>query len=238
MKFFTDITTNASNLCLLNIKRYYDKRKEQKTLIYVDPGVYELTKDIEYSHFELLHHLASGNLQKNEYISIDYPSDMNLEWENHFVRETIRNNLRYAENEQYICTIQYEFQNFHSFKANFNHLKQIFWNKKKIVGFGNLCRIMKPNAYTDRVFRFLRENMKGLYRIHFYGLALRVIRKYMPLFSLNQLKRITIDSTKWTRACVNRLKKNYGLNCKRSNRDEFFLEYMHLIQKIDRNLIF
>ncbi|NMC60186.1 MAG: hypothetical protein GYA51_12520 [Candidatus Methanofastidiosa archaeon] len=78
MKFFTDISTQISNFCLLNIKQYNNQKKYRKTLIFIDPSVYELKDSAEYSKIELLHELASGRLLENEYISIDYPCDMNL----------------------------------------------------------------------------------------------------------------------------------------------------------------
>jgi hypothetical protein len=226
MKFLTDIKTDISNFCLLHIDRYNDKRKQNKKLCFIDPGVYNLKKNIEYPQFELLHYLAAGNLLPNEYISIDYPSDMNPEFEDYFVQETIRNNLRYADNPQYINTLQYKFCIFNSFVANFNHLKPLFWNKNKIVGFGNLCRILYPNEYTDKVFAFIRENMSGIKQIHFYGLGLRVVKKYFPMFSSNQLQKISLDNTKWTKAVVNDLKFKFGLNCNRKTRNLYFWRYM------------
>jgi hypothetical protein len=74
--FMTDISTDASHYCLLNIKKYDDKRKDTKQIIFVDPGVMELKKMDEYKYVEKLHWLANNNLKSNEYISIDYPCDM------------------------------------------------------------------------------------------------------------------------------------------------------------------
>ena len=76
MIFFTDITTDASKYCLLNIKRYSDLRKYEKLVVFVDPSVYELTKSTEFSMVDEMHSmLKEGALRRNEYISIDYPDD-------------------------------------------------------------------------------------------------------------------------------------------------------------------
>lgn len=106
--FMTDITTDASNYCLLSIKKYNDKRKEKKKLFFIDPGVYELVKTNEYSHITELHELVP-NLKENEYISIDYPCDMNPKYTKEFIEKSYQNNVRYASNLHYICTIQMHF---------------------------------------------------------------------------------------------------------------------------------
>ena len=230
MIFFTDINTNVSNYCMLNIKRYNSKKKETKKVIFVDPSVYELKNNTEYSKIDLLHNLSAGNLKKNEYISIDYPCDMNLKNAELFINKSIANNLKYADNPKYICTLQYKFQDFKDFKFRFDELSHIFLNKNKILGLGNLCRIMYPNTYTNDIFSYILRFRKQIKSIHIYGLALRLIRKYIPILEGNNIK-VSVDSTKWTRACTKVLKLKYGLNCKNSNRNEFFLEYMKLIKK-------
>lgn len=238
-KFFTDITTNASINCLLNIKRYNDKRKLNKSLIFVDPGVYELVKTNEYSEIDKLHHLASGNLNENEYISIDYPCDMNMQYESLFIQKSIDNNIKYADNLQYICTIQFKFQDYNDFEKRFYELEYIWSQPKKILGIGNLCRIKYPNEFTDKVFRLLLKNQHKFSWIHIYGMTLRLMRKYLPKFNC----MFSTDSTKWTRAVSNKLKLRTGgrVCCRKDTRNEFFLEYNKIIkteiinEKINKN---
>lgn len=226
MKFFTDITTSASHYCMLCVNQYYSTKKRTKSLIFVDPGVYDLKHSYEYSHITLLHNLAQGFLMPNEYVSIDYPCDMNLQYSDQFIAESIRNNLRYADNPRYICTIQSHFQNFADFQTQFNFLENKINFYHKIVGVGNLCRIMAPNQFTDHVFEFLKT--KPAYRYHFYGLGMRLIKKYASF--LNS-EFISVDSTKWTFAVTDILKKEYGPKCNTSNRNQFFLAYMSELSK-------
>ena len=223
MRFFTDISTEISRYCLLNVKQYNNPKKEKKSLIYIDPSVYELKDSDEYSKIDLLHELASGKLKENEYISIDYPCDMNIAYTDLFIEKSIKNNLRYKDNEKYICTIQFKFEDFHDFKYQFEYLEEQIDFSRKIIGLGNLCRIMYPNVFMDEVFDYLRQRP---YQYHFYGLSLRIIKKYIIHFPT-----CSVDSTKWTRACNNTLKSQYGLKCKKANRNAFFEEYMKEIEK-------
>lgn len=227
LKFFTDITTNASNLCLLNIKRYSDKRKNDKDMIFIDPSVYELKKSNEYSKIELLHKIIP-DLRSNEFISIDYPCDMNLQFQNEFIEKSIRNNFRYANNLHYICTIQYRFMDLSDFKNKFNELYSIMNIPDKIIGIGNLCRILKVNKtnkqFLDDLFKFLYENLPEKHLIHFYGLSANLIERYLPKM-LTKFE-ISVDSTKWTKARRVWFKLENGICCKKVNRDKFFLHYL------------
>jgi len=263
MIFFTDITTNASNYCLLNIKKYNDFRKFKKKQIFVDPGVYELRTAVEYKHITLLHELAAGGLTENEYISIDYPCDMidvpikdidtglekwmknpsknktsniknynNVEYIKQcdvFIQKSIANNLKYKENSQYICTIQFKFRDFDDFKIQWEYLSSKIEFEKKIIGIGNMCRIMQPNTFTDKVMTYILNHTSQGQWIHFYGLAKKLIDKYVPLLEQKGLI-ISVDSTKWTRAVTKELKLANGVCCKKHNRDLFFTEYMKAIK--------
>ena len=220
--FFTDFNTKISNFCLLNIKDYKKRLSKNKFIYFIDPGVYELKDSAEYSKIELLHELANGKLLENEWISIDYPCDMNEAYTETFIEKSIKNNLRYKNNPQYICTIQFKFQDFKDFKYQFEYLEEQIDFSKKIIGIGNLCRIMKPNLFTDEVFEFLKEKYYEYdYYFHFYGLSLSLIKKYLHVF-----KCCGVDSTKWTRACNNNLKKSFGLNCNKKTRNLYFISYM------------
>jgi len=247
--FFTDITTEASNYCLLHVKKYHDKRKPLKTLVFVDPGVHALMKHPEYPEIELLHQLASGEvpMQPNEWVSIDYPGDMFPEKMAEFIDRTYQNNMNYAENPKYICTVQFHLSNcatpnklwagvahgdmadFASFKFNLDRVLPIFkQTPSKILGIGNICRIMHPNKLLDKMFGYIckvHRTQQKFSWVHMYGLTLRNIRKYVPMLEYAGI-RVSVDSTKWTRACNNELKRNFGLNCMKKTRDLYFTTYM------------
>jgi hypothetical protein len=89
MLFFTDFQTTESQFCLLNIKHYAKRHTKPKTTYFIDPGVYELKKAREYKHIDLLHSIARSEMPKNEYISIDYPCDMNLTYTDEFIQKSI-----------------------------------------------------------------------------------------------------------------------------------------------------
>jgi len=245
MHFFTDITTNASNYCLLHIKKYNDKRKENKKIIFVDPGVYELTKNPEYSNIKLLHDLASGRipLQYNEFISIDYPCDMNIKYSEEFIRKTYENNIKYAENKKYICTVQYKFKDINSFYYEMERTKHIWSKPGKILGLGNLCRIYqwakgsKTEIYLDKISNYLITNSSIISRIHFYGIGIKFIRRYFPFLN-KYISKISVDSTKWTRAVNNKLKYAHGVCCRKNTRDLYFTEYTKYLKKLGFRVIY
>lgn len=234
--FFTDITTDVSNYCLLNVKKYNDTRKEKKKVVLIDPGVHELAKMPEYSKIEFLHKLAGGALRENEFISIDYPSDMNPKFQDQFIEKTIQNNIKYRDNPQYIATVQYKLHDPRDFEFRLKQLLEFVDPRKKIIGFGNLCRIIHPNRYTDLVFKIIRETVPFGTRLHFYGLSLKVIKKYLPRIASKYI--ISVDSTKWTRAVNDTLKKTYGVACRKDNRDIFFLAYINELKKYFDEIIF
>ncbi|MHA1768145.1 MAG: hypothetical protein ACTSVK_18000 [Promethearchaeota archaeon] len=226
MIFFTDIQTEISSYCLLHIGKYDSVLKKDKKIIFVDPGVHSLLKYPEYPQIERLHYLADGHLQSNEYISIDYPGDMFPERMEEFIERTYNNNKKYADNLQYINTIQFHLSNvqglshsiigltsalghisdFQSFKKEFERNSEFFINKRKILGIGNLCRIFTPNSLTDRIFHYIIQQHKGnslfknerrIYWVHIYGMAKSLIKKYVPLMEYAGMK-VSVDSTKWT----------------------------------------
>ncbi len=229
--FFTDISTNISRYCLLNIKSYHNKKKFKKTVCYIDPSVYELSKSNEYSKVNIMHEYLENNLLlDNEYISIDYPCDMNEQYTELFIRKSYQNNVKYKNNLKYICTIQFKFMDYMSFIYEVERLKDIWEIPGKIIGIGNMCRIMKPNSFTNNVMRYIRNNMKD-HKIHFYGLSLRVLKSSHFKSLLYSDFQISVDSTKWTRAVNSFLKSKYKTSCRVNNRDEFFLEYMKTLEK-------
>ena len=147
-----------------------------------------------------------------------------------FINDTNNMNWKYCDNPHYITGLQFYQLDFNSFIDNWNKNLAFFWKKKKILGIGNLCRIFYPTEFTDKIFAHLEKNYDGIHWVHFYGLSLRLIKHYIPKLLKTGMK-ISVDSTKWTKACTNELKMKYGLNCKQSNRDEFFLEYFKSLSK-------
>ncbi len=252
MKFYTDITTNASNLCLLHINKWkkYLKIQNTKKEILLDPGVYELKKSNEYSHVKMLHKLADYRVMPEWFhMSIDYPQDMNPKYGKEFIQKTNTNNYDYFENPHYLTTLQFNvtMKNFRAVEGDFNSFK-LAWdiNKSlmfgKWLGVGGLCRFY---AHTSKAKLFLTKIAKwivkhkdvGFTNVHFYGLGLESIRIIAPILDKAGIEWST-DSTKWTRACTNQFKLNNGVCCRKHNRDQYFLEYMKLLKTICKKVEF
>jgi hypothetical protein len=225
--FFTEVECESSNYCLLHVSRYNSPLKLKKKEILVDPGVWQLKKRDEYSKIEFLHQLASGSLAPNEWISIDYPPTMNEKLAAEFVKRSVENNLKYAANEKYICTIQYYPRNAKQFLSCLKELSPVLENPKKMFGIGfNIGKSrfeMNPDVHTNLVFHYIMKEMTPR-RIHLYGPAETVIEKYVPMLERKNFV-VSVDSTKWTRASTKQLKKKYGLQAKK-NIEIFFKTYM------------
>ncbi|MFW9881678.1 MAG: hypothetical protein ACFFG0_52095, partial [Candidatus Thorarchaeota archaeon] len=233
--FLTEVKNLDSNCSLTHINLYENILKFKKLFNFIDPGVHYLLKNDNYPHLKKLHKLASGNLLSNEFISIDYPGDMFPSKSQEFIKRSIQNNFKYADNPKYICTIQFNISrfiqndrvklpiakpsinDFPSFKENFEILENIFLGKNKILGIGNLCRVFEPNKFMDKITSFLIAKSRGdsLFKnerkikwIHFYGLSKSCIKRYIPIFLYNGII-VSADSLKWTRASSKNLRKKY-----------------------------
>ncbi|MGQ4876465.1 MAG: hypothetical protein ACP6IY_20570, partial [Promethearchaeia archaeon] len=92
----------------------------------------------------------------------------------------------------------------------------------------NCCRFFHPNKFTDKMVDFLIEKSNIFQRLHIYGLGMRLIKKYAD--ELDKEFYFSIDSTKWTRACNNNLKTQYGYRCNKNTRELFFNTYIETIR--------
>ncbi len=232
--FFTDYSTQISKYCLLNVKKYKDISKLDKIMYFIDPSVYELKDSNEYSNIKLLEHLSNaGNLKENEFISIDYPNDMNPQYSDLFIEKTMQYNKKYADNLNYIATLQFKFKDFNDFRQRFNELSEYVDMSKKVIGIGNLCRIMSNNDFIDNVFDFLYNQIKikQIAWIHFYGLSKRVIEVCINKFKDLNSVIISTDSTKWTRRVHKNPPLDKAICCRKENRDVYFTEYIKAIEK-------
>jgi hypothetical protein len=181
-----------------------------------------------------------------------------------FKQKSIENNWKYKNNLQYICTIQYDWMVQSDFEYQMKALEPIYMYKKKIVGLGNLCRLLlgkrkkdhSEYIYFQKVIDYIIQNKRKFYWIHIYGMSMFAIKEFIP-----QLQKyapniiISVDSTKWTKCCNKRLHDKYvlpigqtpdpnlgyvqsGIGCTKANRNEFFLEYMEEIKKAGIDVIF
>jgi len=236
-KFFTDKTVINPYL-LIKIKDFVRIREKDPSFlerykeIFIDPGVYDLTKGPKFKWegtIDIDEFLDS--LKPDEYFSWDYPCDMNEKHTDLFLERTWENAQKYCLHPQYIVTVQNRFNNYMSFTKWFNRYNNLEI-KSEILGLGNICRIFYLTEYIKHslgyAFRFCKHP-----RIHIYGLALRNIK-----FAYNLAKKygikLSIDSTKWTRGVqpiADNLTNGVRRSCKASERQAFFDEYIDLIRK-------
>ncbi len=234
MEFYTNPQTEISQLALCRIK-FLPKYRHMKTKIMIDPGVYQLTTQVEYNDINALHEMV-GKLHPNECISLDYPCDMNLEHTELFIEKSIRNNLKYAENIQYLCTIQSPFMDIVEFKREVDYLLDTIIKRipQKPVGVGTFCRLMlRPNKKDER---FCREAISYLWthvprgrRIHFYGVSKRFIEMFLPMWDTHY--HVSVDSTKWTKRVHKNPPLHQSICCRKDTRNIIFAEYIRILQQ-------
>lgn len=225
MLFMTEVQASFSNYCVLNVNQFNNETKFNKRLVFIDPCVEDLAKYGFYRYEQFLVWLIEAEmLGSNEFISIDYPLDYMAKHDeskmNWCIEESVRNNFKYADNPQYICCIQSKLKNAKDFKKQFDTLSPIFTEHEKIVGIGAAASHSKyPNEYTDYVFQLLVDNADKLHWLHFYGMGMKLIEKYVPRL-LQVGIRVSIDSTKWHMSIM-----------PSGESKTHFLKYMKTIQK-------
>lgn len=227
MKGFAFFAMYNPEYKLINIHKYIPHRTYTEKAIFIDPSVQELRTHNEYTKIELLHSLLADGLPSNVYMSIDYPSDMNMEMQDIFIQRTYKNNVRYKDNVQYICTPQHNFMDFESFYTEFERVRYIWEdNPDKIIGIGNMCRLIGSRKYHDYVadvLGYIQCNFKGRW-VHVYGAPKWIIKWYKK--ELEDFCFFTTDNTKWTRAHTVELREKYGKWCSWDTHRLFYEEYI------------
>ena len=91
-------------------------------------------------------------------------------------------------------------------------------------------RMNNISDYMKNVLTYAFENCRHP-RIHIYGLGLRIIPYAVELAKKYGIG-LSVDNTKWTRACSTELRNKYypKVGCIKSNRQEFFDEYLRVIK--------
>ena len=230
MKFFTDKSVKNPFL-IIKIKDYlklkikeFSKWKE----VFIEPAVYELVNSDTYSFEKDIDIKDFLNiLPYNHYFSFDYPSDMNMKYQDLFLEKSWNNAVKYHNHSQYIITVQYKHNDFWNFIDWFDKYNNLDI-KSGILGLGNLCKFKYLNEYLENVLDYAFSCCKHS-RIHIYGLCIKSIPLSVKLSKRYNIN-LSIDSVKWTRACTIKLKEKYGINCTSSNRQEFFDTYIDLIK--------
>ena len=229
MKFFTDKTV-VNDYLLIKISDYW-KMKDFSPWkeVFIDPGVYELTKNIEYSwviRLEITYNYIKcflDSLPDNHYFSWDYPCDMNPAHTTLFLTKSWNRAIQYCNHPQYIITVQNEFNNYWSFVEWFDKYNALNISSG-ILGLGNICRFKYLNNYLKHSLDYAFSHTHHP-RIHIYGLCLKAI-PYAHALAKRFNIELSFDSTKWTR-CYH----SSGLpSCSKENRQQYFDEYKKEIE--------
>jgi len=154
---------------------------------------------------------------------------MNMQYAELFLEKSWNNAVKYCSHPQYIVVVQSILNNYLSFIEWFNKYNKLEITSG-IMGLGNICRIMFCTEYVKHTLPYAFKHC-SIKRIHIYGLAMRNIPfayKLAEKYGIN----ISIDSTKWTSAVNNHCRElaNGKGYCTKGNRQQFFNEYMRVIQ--------
>jgi len=197
MKFFTDNSIQWPYL-LTKITKYLKMREETKKKykeILIDPGVYDLIKSNKYSwedKIDIKEFLLS--LPPNHYFSWDYPSDMNLLYENEFIEKSWENAEKFVLYPQYIVTVQAKFNNYWDFKNRFDKYNELNITSG-ILGLGNMCKHPRLNQFMKHALDYAFSHCYHR-RIHIYGLCKDAI-PYAYRKAIYYGIEFSIDQEKW-----------------------------------------
>ena len=224
MIFFSEFNKNYK---LIKVHNYKEDKIYTEKALFLDPGVYELTKGNDYSQIERMYRLLDEGLPSNVFMSIDYPPDMNTELTDIFIELTHTNNVRYKDDPQYICTPQYKMNDFDSFYEQFERTRHIWEQPFKIIGLGNICRLFPKKYFSEfmnKVLSYIVDNMTGRW-VHVYGCPKWIIREWKYVLAQHKIK-FSVDSTKWTMANSKHLRdEKNGYMCLKANRRKFYEDY-------------
>lgn len=236
MKFFTGREEYINNpYLMIKIQDYIKIRNKNSRFfsrykeIFIDPGVYELKCSDSYSWEKKINVLEFLNsLPESHYFAADYPCDMNLMYTNRFLDKSWSNACKYCWHPQYIVTVQSQFNDYWWFKQWFDKYNKLNITSG-IMGLGNLCTIHHLTEFIKHSLDYAFSHCKHP-RIHIYGLGKRIIPYAYKLSKRFKIK-LSIDSTKWTRAVNKELKQRYGISCNKENIGTYFKTYIHEIKK-------
>ena len=130
MKFFTDKTV-INDFLLIKFLDYLKLRKKNYDFsrwkeIFIDPGVYDLTKDYKFKwEGDVNIHEFLDSLPVNHYFSCDLPSDMNLKYKKYFLEKSWQYAQAYCYHHQFIVTVQFYHNNYWNFKENFDRYNNL-----------------------------------------------------------------------------------------------------------------
>ncbi len=210
MRFFTDQKWWV--YLLINIKKYPKMRSYQRyNEIIIDPGVYDLKDNDKYSwegKIDIDKFLEK--LPENHFFSFDYPSDMNLKFEDLFIKKSWKNALKYSHYSQYITTVQGKFGNINNYIKWFERYNEL---DSDFMGLGNMCQHRTLNRFLKDVLSYIFKNCNSK-RIHIYGLCKKAI-PYADKLAKKYKKLLSVDQEKWQYYKVSSLRSkdlNYYLN--------------------------
>jgi hypothetical protein len=192
-------------------------------ILIIDPGVQSLKGKTEYKYIDEYPLKTSGNIY---WVNPDYPSDAepNLT-PKECVEKSWENIEKWSLLPNVISSVQYEFENFKSFKQNYNKLYPI----AERIGIGNLCR-SKNLKFLKGVINYILSHNPDRKWIHFFGLY-----KYAIIY-LNSFKvpfEVSVDSMKWDYGMHRPERKagTYG-NTKAGRWEDFHKYYKDLLPAV------
>jgi len=182
---------------LSNYLKMTNEAKSKYKEIMIDPGVYELGVSSRFSwegKINIKQFLDS--LKINEYLSFDYPSDMNPKFTDIFLERSWDNAIRYCNHPQYIVTVQYPYNHYWWFTYWFDKYAKLP-HGSGVLGIGNLCKQRGCNPFVKHALDYALINLpKDVERIHVYGPNKIMIKYIQKLEDLKKV-RFSIDSRKW-----------------------------------------
>lgn len=238
IQFFTWDIDAHWDYALVPYHKFYPKMIEKYKEMIIDCGVDKWlnSKNNEYPYLEEFEQkvLKYGS-EKVKFIIPDYPTDIlkskieRIQYRKIFLERTERNIKRFQALPNTILSLQYEFENFDSFKNSWDK----FYDLGDYMAIGNLCK-SKNQTFFRKVLKFvIKKNHKNK-PIHFFGIGIPLF-KVLCLFDFSF--KISFDTTKWSFTDNSKLRKKVGgYICKYPYRQEFLDNYIEKLQNIENKI--
>lgn len=182
---------------LPNYLEMSEKRKERYKIIFIDPGVDDLSTSNTYKwegKIDVLNFLKS--LPKNHFFSFDYPPHRNPIEKDLLLLKSWENACRYCWHPQYITAVQFPFHDYWSFKIWFDKYNELT-HGSGILSLGSMCAEKGCNEFLKHALDYAFSHAsKDIKQIHIYGLNKLTI-PYAYKLSKRFRIELSVDSRKW-----------------------------------------
>lgn len=238
--FYTFNTYISYPFAIIPFHKFNENHIKKYKKIVVDCGVIHfLPSQKEYPYLDefekKVKQFGSDNVK---FVIPDYPVNVldeeeRSKYKDTFLKKTQKNIDRFHTLSNTILTIQYESEDFNSFRESWNKN----YDKATYIAIGNLLK-SKNKLFFRKILKYIHRNNPNNYPIHFFGIGLHLYRELCSFLKKNLIEfNISFDHTKYTFPVSKQLRVKYGCGYSiDSNRQEFLIAYLDKLETIQNEI--